>query len=108
MTKKDIHVRLDFEEALTSKERILSSQMSLLKTLKKIDNYKKTREKEIAKKKKLKSSLSELKKSMKELKKNLPSLPKSKLPKIKKKEEKEDLGVENELQKIKQRLKQLR
>lgn len=55
------HVRLGYEEALSAKKELLSSELNLLHTLKKLKNYKTLRKKELIEKNKLKTLLNSLK-----------------------------------------------
>ena len=41
------HIKLDYEEALHAKKQILSTELNLLQTSKKIRNYKVLRKKEL-------------------------------------------------------------
>ena len=51
------HVRIGFEEGLTSKKHLLTSEINLLQTLKKVKNYRTLRKRETATKNKLKTQL---------------------------------------------------
>jgi len=55
------HIRIDYEEALSSKKQLLSAELNLLHIIKKMKNYKVLRKKEIQTKTSLKSELSALK-----------------------------------------------
>lgn len=75
--KNPVHVKLNFEEAITSKKSVLSMEMWLLETAKNIERYKLLREKEFT----LKLSLRELsKETIKDLKNLKSVLPKPDLP----------------------------
>ena len=55
------HIRIDHEEALSSKKQLLSAELNLLHMIKKMKNYKTLRKKEIQTKIRLKAELSALK-----------------------------------------------
>ena len=55
------HIKLDYEEALSAKKQLLTTQLNLLHTLKKLKSYRLLRNKELIQKNKLKSSVSILK-----------------------------------------------
>ncbi len=55
------HVKIDFEEALSGKKELLSSQLNLLQIGKRMRGYKILRKKELAEKRKLKSEIGKLK-----------------------------------------------
>jgi len=100
------HIRLDYEEALSAKKQLLSCELNLLETLKKIQNFKVLRKKEISTKSKLKIELNSLMKKLNSI--NL-TFPKEEIPvkKIKKKEKEVSPGIQKELEEIKRKLEKL-
>jgi len=54
------HIKLDYEEALSAKKQLLSMELNLLQTEKRVRNYKLLRKKELAMKNFLRRSLREL------------------------------------------------
>ena len=54
------HIKLDYEEALSAKKQLLSIELGLLQTEKRVRNYKLLRKKELAMKNFLKRCLREL------------------------------------------------
>ncbi len=107
-----IHIRFDFNEFKESKKQLLASEMSLLRMVQKIKNYKALRKKEIKLRENIKDKINEIKGYEKDFKKHLPEVE---LPEIKDVkdidemvEEKEKRGkLETELQEIQKRLKKL-
>jgi hypothetical protein len=55
------HIRIDYEEALSSKKQLLSSELNLLQTLKYLKGYKILRKKEMTEKNNLRAGISSLK-----------------------------------------------
>jgi len=110
-----IHIKLESEEAVTSRTAILSSQIILLKILKKVSEYKDYRAKEFELKSQMYNKIRELRITIGNLEKVLPKL---KLPKtLKKQEEKKepqyapqkkktpyDFNIETQLQEIQRKL----
>lgn len=74
-----VHVKLNFEEAVSSKRGVLSMEMWLLEAAKNIEKYKLLRIKELTLKEKLKKKSKEARSSFKKLKEALPEpeVPKS-------------------------------
>ncbi len=114
-----IHVKLDYEEALTSKKDILSSQIALLKIARTIKSYGSIRIRELELKLQLQKSFKELKTSLNKLNKILPNPT---IPEIIRREEPQqttvkkskhvpvkhpDESLENQLQEIQRRLGEL-
>lgn len=104
-----IHVKLESEEAVNSKKTLLSTEISLLNTIKYMRDYKKLRELELKSKKNLKIELKKLNIGIKNLRKILPN---TRIPEI----EEETLGIlkkgttkelEEELKDIKEKLAKL-
>lgn len=81
-----VHVKLDFEEAITSKKAVLSMEMWLLEAAKNIETYKLLRMKELTLKENLKKKSKEARSSFKKLK---AALPEPEMPKSVKKTESE-------------------
>jgi len=77
------HIRLDYNDALYSKKELLSAEISLLQTLRKIRAYKILRRKEIAQKNKLKTLISSLKFNIESLQGILPTKQKQGIKKVK-------------------------
>ena len=103
------HIKLDYEEALHAKKQILSTELNLLQTSKKIRNYKVLRKKELLLKSKLKINLKSLQEKIKFIISTFPKEEIPKLPKIraKKIEKKENQNIQNQLQEIKNKLARL-
>ncbi len=104
------HIRLDYEEALTAKKQLLSSELSLIQTLKKAKNYKLLRKKELTTKSKLKTASTSLKNKLNLIISTFPTeqgkLRTAQRAKRKKQEEKQDLT--KELEEIKAKLANLK
>jgi len=66
------HVKLGYEEALNAKKQILSAELNLLQTAKRVRNYKILRKKELTTKIKLKTGLKALKTKLNALKLTFP------------------------------------
>jgi len=120
MKENLIHIRFDYEDALSSKKDLISLEMNLVKVSKTLRNYKQTCLKELALKQKLKIKARAIKLDLGRLT-NL--LPKPKIPKVLKKnyelkkaeqevqeiEIKKETGddLDNQLREIQERLKAL-
>lgn len=119
MAKKEnlIHIRLDYNESISAKKDILSSQIGLLKIAKITKEYRLYRNEEIELKELLHKKIDELESFFDQLQK---IMPKAKLPKILRKEGHEDTGkihhkkkksheqnIEEQLQEIQNRLSRL-
>jgi len=102
------YVKLNYEEALSSKKELLSSEINVLQITKKLKEYRKLRKREFASKTKLKTSLSILKTKINLLLSSFPEgeadTPK---PKKKKKEKSVDKGLQDELEEIQKKLTRL-
>jgi len=118
MKKSLIHVKLDYGEALDSKEDILSTEMSLLRIIKRIKQYKATRMQELKLKAKLHRKIKETITDIRKIEKNLPEAD---LPEIKTKSEEKniynlagkvekeyDSDLERQLREIQEKLNQIR
>jgi len=96
-----IHVRLDYEEAFSTKKNLLSSQMYLLKLLRNIENYRFLKTKEFQYKQQIAKKIKETKANIRALER---TLPKEKIPKSLRRDTKE---LEKENSKIKRRDKSI-
>lgn len=74
-----LHIQLEYNESIAAKKNILNSEISLINALKRMQNFKDLRKKEIAKKIELKSKINDILSSINFIKKNLP---KTKIPEI--------------------------
>jgi len=105
---KNIHLRLEADEALDSRRNLLLTEINLLNLRKIISEYLKLRKEEFLKKQELKKKLKELVNDINKLKEELP---KTRLPKIEKKpviiEKTKKLKLEDELKEIQEKLEQL-
>ena len=66
------HVKLDYEEALNAKKQILSAELNLLQTEKRVRNYKILRKKELITKTKLRTALKSLRTKINSIRLTLP------------------------------------
>ena len=114
-----VYVRLDYSEAIKAKREILSLQMSLLKIIKIIRNYRALRLEELRAKARAYRRIKDLGLSIKKIK---TEFPKIRVPQLKRKEEKDfikeriqaakkpsememDNGLETQLKDIQEKLK---
>ncbi len=106
------YVQLSYEEAISGKRELLSSQANILKILKIIQNYKLLRKKELTKKDKLRLEIANLKKKIKSTLIELPEIEQesqeisSTIP-ITIKEEAKTKSIDAELQEIQEKLAKL-
>ncbi len=104
------HVKLGFEEAISAKKNLLSCELNLLHTVKRVKNYKILRKKEKIKKTKLKTALTELKTKLKHIQSTFPkeesniSIPKKRKSKL---IEQEKTNIQIELNDIQSKLAKL-
>ncbi len=70
---ENIHIRLEFDEALFAKKELLNAQINALQTLKEFKNFKITRKRELILRMRLKQSLSELGAGIEEIEKFFPT-----------------------------------
>ena len=70
---ENIHIRLEFDEALFAKKELLNSQINALQTLKAFKNYKVTRKRELILRTRFKQALSELGAGIEEIEKLFPT-----------------------------------
>jgi len=108
---KNIHVRLEYEEAVGGRKELLSSQMNVLQLMQKIKNYKIFRKRELILKGKLKKQFSELKHHLTEIHHFFPEDKTEQESEIRIKnkniDEKHNKDIEYELQEIKEKLERL-
>jgi hypothetical protein len=120
MSENFVHVKVDYNEALESKKSLLSLEMDLLRIIKSIRAYKQIRSKELKEKVKLSKKIKE---SLADLRKIHRIFPKIKIPqtqvnkkvekespeekKKRKRAEKYDITIEQELQEIQKKLSSL-
>jgi len=101
------HIKINYEEALSAKKQLLSSELNLLHLVKKIKAYKILRRKELITKNNLKTSLSSLKSKINLIESTFPQ-EESKITIHKnKKEEKSSSNIQSELEDIKSKLAEL-
>ena len=105
------HIKLNFEEALNAKKQLLSIELNLLHTIKKVKAYKILRKKEITSKNNLKTSIKTLDSRINLILSSFPN-EESKLKTSKKrkqrKKEKENKKIKKELEEIKEKLSKLK
>jgi len=104
------HVRLDYEQALSAKKQLLTSEINLLHILKKIRTYKLLRKKELTLKSGLRVRLKSLKTKINSIYSYLPTEG-QKTVKIKRRkkivEKSAERGIQGELEDIKRKLARL-
>jgi molecular chaperone DnaK (HSP70) len=102
------HVRLGYEETLSSKKHLLSSQINVLHIIKRMKNYKILRKKETAKRNNLKSEISSLKNKINQIYITFPKEEKSsKKQKINLRSSIKKDSIQEELDEIKRKLEKL-
>jgi len=103
------HVRLDYDEALSSKKELLNMQLNLLRFAKIMKSYSSLRRKELALKNKLKVDLVNVRTKIQLFLSTLPSEHLKKKGKSKKVTnfKNEDMDFRRELEDIKQKLERL-
>lgn len=104
-----IHVKLEAEEAINSRKTLLSTELSLLNTIKYVRDYRKLRELELKSKKNLKIELKKLNIEIKNLRK---IIPKARIPETEEEvsrtiEKSTAKELEEELKEIKEKLAKL-
>ena len=111
-----VYVKLEYDEALQSKKDIISSQVSLLKTIQAIRHYKILRLEELKIKEQMHRKIKELTTSIKKIYANIPTI---KIPQLKNSEEEKNVGkkikeahekddgLEIQLQEIQNKLKKI-
>ena len=111
----EIHVRLEYPEAIEAKKSLLSCELGLLEIIRKIRKYQFLRKKELSEKLKLKTSFSKLKTDMNQMLKSLPKHKNIQSPdnttssRTRKRKISEDFSpdLESELQTIREKLAKL-
>ncbi len=109
---ENIHIKLEYGEALYAKKELLSMQLNLLEFQKKFKDYKNSRKRELILKGKLRKELSSLKQEIDNMEEALPKeegeglklLKRRTRKKYKRTEKKGQRGIERELQEIKEKL----
>ena len=102
------HIMFDYEEALSARKNILTTEINLLGILKKIKAYKTLRKKELSSKNSLRIQLGNLRKKIDLIQSFLPKQVEIKIKKkTKKKTAKEKGDIQEELDKIKRKLEKL-
>ena len=108
---ENLHIKLDVGEAVNSKRNILSSEINFINILKKMQNYKELRKRELVRKIELKSLIRETSEQMKKFKEEMP---KAKIPEIEGSiqgtfllEKTKKLKLEDELKEIREKLARL-
>ena len=105
-----IHVKLNYDELLVSKKKILSTEANLIRILQRMDKYKSLRNQELKLKTKLLKKLKETKTGINKLEKTLPIIKMPEILKSTKKIKEEAPKKDNlnlELEEIQRKLKQL-
>ena len=104
------HIRLDHENALEAKKQILSTELNIIQTLRKLKAYKVLRKKELLKKSKLKTNLNVLRTKINLMQSFFPAEAKElNVPKkLTKKEKKERIDINKELEEIRNKLAKLK
>lgn len=104
------HIKIEYEDALNAKKQLLSTELSLLQTLKRLKNYKFLRAKEIAVKNRLALEISSLKSRLNLMNSTFPQEEiknkSTKKESLNKKEE--NLEISKELEEIQRKLERLR
>jgi len=100
------HVKLDYEEALNAKKQLLSIELNLLQTAKRVRNYKLLRKKELSLKNKLKTALRALRTKINSLQTTLPEEEEpTKIKTIKKTiEKRKNQDIKKQLEEIEEKL----
>ena len=121
---KNIHIGLEYWDALYAKKEVLSLQISLLELLKNFKNYKETRRRELILKSRFKGELDLLREGVAKVQESLPEekeeeeevriiqkgirrIPKKQEKRVKKTEAGEYKDIETQLQEIKEKLARL-
>lgn len=105
------HIRINYEDALSSKKQLLSSELSLLQTIKYLKGYRVLRKREMIEKNNLRGSLSSLKTKINLIQSTFPKEEFTKMSKIghkiKKLKTTEKTHIGRELEEIQERLARL-
>lgn len=106
------HVKLNYEEALSAKKQLLSSELNLLHIMKILTNYKLLRKRELQIKNKLKNTSSSLKIKLNSIESSFPTEEekptKRKMSRISKIEKEKKGSIQKEVQEIKKKLEKLK
>lgn len=101
------HMRIDNDEAIFSKKQLLTSELNLIHILKRMQNYKILRKKELAIKEKLKTQLSSFRISFSNLISTMPQQPITMKKKEREYSNSGELSIEDELNEIRRKLAEL-
>lgn len=103
------YVKFDYQEALEAKKQLLSSELNLLQTAKRVQNYKVLRKKELRTKTKLKTALRNLQAKIKALQSSLPEQETQEPQKkpIKKIKDQQEQNIQEQLQEIQDKLEKM-
>jgi len=91
MAETPVHIKMDYNEAVSSKKDMLISQMNLLKVRTTLRRYRILRGKELREKERLKKNMSD---ALLLIKKLQDSIPKSHVPKIHKLKKTDNVQIE--------------
>lgn len=103
------YIGIDYEEALFAKKQLLSAELGLLRTAKRLRNYKILRKKELATKTKLRATLRKLNTKINVFQSTLPEeeIPETPKRKEKKKKKQQEQNLQEQLQEIEEKLEKL-
>ena len=103
------HIKLDYDDAVYGKKELLNSELNILKILKRFRSYQLLRRKESIAKSKLRNQLQSIKARIKNLDETIPTkkISKSKEKKKTLAEDKESIGIRDELDEIRRKLEEL-
>jgi hypothetical protein len=104
------HVKLGFEEALNAKKQLLSTELSILHTIKRIKSYKLLRKRELTAKNKLRTSTKILNSKINLILSTFPNeegAPRVPKKRKKRKDEEEKQDIKQELEEIQNKLAKL-
>ncbi|MFA6022939.1 MAG: hypothetical protein WC781_02520 [Candidatus Pacearchaeota archaeon] len=112
MVDNSIYSKIEYGDAIVAKREILEMQRNLLNTMQKIESYKELRKKELMLKLKLKNNLKEIRERFIKINNHVPQTKGIKKPKIihakmREKEVKRNLSIEEQLLDIQQKLSEL-
>ena len=104
------HIKLDYEEALNAKKQLLSSELNILQTMKRVKDYRALRKKELITKNKVKTAMTSLKAKLNLILSTFPvEEEKPKITtRIKRINQEQNQNISNELEDIKSRLAELK
>ena len=103
------YIKMDFEETLEAKKQLLFAELNIIKTAKRVRNYKILRKRESTTKNKLKIALKTLKTKINLIKSDFPQEEMPQIPKTreKRKQELQEQDIKQELQEIQDKLARL-